>query len=878
PSNLTNPAPSELWPLAGQVVSLPDQGALYLIDVGPAVQTYLGDHIVYDTIVVPGAFYLAVLLAIGNHRFGPQNLVLTEVQFHRALTFEHADDRLMLRVQLSAPDTDQRVHAVVSATTSEGLVVHASANMATDTEATVNDSPTDLERLLMRPTGTELVKHLSEMRIDWGPKWRWLSEVCPYDGGLVGRFEAPDGTPNDDAPIAAGLMDASFALTYGQTDFSSLPEDLVPYLPFRIERFTYRAHSGRVAWAFGRPNKTTGSLRTGDLEWFDSQGRGIARAEGFTAHRAPVDRFLPNMSERSLMALTPAAEVATTTDISARYTVDQLAQANDRRAWLDLRGSLGSPTPFARRLLAATQRWLASAQGDESGRAQLTVTTRGAVLTHESVTADPAASAAWGLLRTLRAERPDLLDIRLIDTDSEGEIHTFPAEFGEYIVRDGATKALRLAPMNRTSEPPTFDPQKTVLITGGTGGLGRAIAKHLVQRRGVRRLCLASRRGNDSQGAATVVDELRASGAESVEVVAMDVEDNASVSRVLQQQAPLGAIIHAAGVLGDCPFEDLSASDIDKVFAGKVNGALHLDALTREIDTVDHFVLFSSVSGTLGSPGQANYAAANAALDGIAQRRQAAGYPGVSIAWGPWADVGMAAALSEPLKRRLQRLGLRPCELDEGLAWFDSAIALNHPMVVASHLPIQASVVQNIPLLSPPTSGIRLSTQEASTSLIEDLTALNSEARARRVLLLVRTAIAEVLGLGGPREVPADAPIQDLGLDSLMALELKNRLTRQIDVQLPDTLLFDYPTPSAVTQLLLSKLNVVPEQQHWNEADVRTKLNRVSIEHLRQSGLLAQLMAQPDAPSSSDERLTDLDGAHKDSLFDLAESILREST
>ncbi|MEL7371609.1 MAG: beta-ketoacyl reductase, partial [Myxococcota bacterium] len=400
-------------------------------------------------------------------------------------------------------------------------------------------------------------------------------------------------------------------------------------------------------------------------------------------------------------------------------------------------------------------------------------------------------------------------------------------------------------------------------------------AQHLVQNHGVRHLCLASRRGVDDRTTA-LVETLRALGADTVDVVAMNTGDRSAVSSWLQSQTRLGSVIHAAGLLSDRPFHQQTSNDIESVFAGKVQGALHLDALTRNIDSLDHFVLFSSVSGTVGSPGQANYGAANAALDGIAHARQDAGLPGVSIAWGPWDEVGMAASLPEPLKRRMHRSGLRACTVDEGLAWFDAALALNRPTVIASHLPTQASMDFDTPLLNTSARPDPRSTDRDASEFLDELNALNSEARAQRVLQLVRTAIADVLGLSGPRDVPTDAPIQDLGLDSLMALELKNRLTRQIREDLPDTLLFDYPTPAAVTQLLLSKLAQGRTEQ-WSDSDIRTKLNRISIEHIRQSGLLAQLMAQPDAPSSS-ELVADLDGAHNDSLFDLAESILREST
>ena len=218
----------------------------------------------------------------------------------------------------------------------------------------------------------------------------------------------------------------------------------------------------------------------------------------------------------------------------------------------------------------------------------------------------------------------------------------------------------------------------TVLVTGGTGGLGRLLAEHLVSKHGVRRLLLTSRRGPQADGAQELLERLSGLGAE-VEIVACDIADRAQAQALLEgidRDYPLSAVVHAAGVLDDGVLGSLTAERVAGVLAPKVDGAWNLHELTRDMD-LGAFVLFSSAAGLFGSPGQASYAAANAFLDGLAAARRAQGLSSLSLAWGPWAQVGgMADLLDGVDSARIEGLGVMSLSAGQGLELFDRACDL----------------------------------------------------------------------------------------------------------------------------------------------------------------------------------------------------------
>ncbi|MCQ4212397.1 type I polyketide synthase, partial [Streptomyces longispororuber] len=352
-------------------------------------------------------------------------------------------------------------------------------------------------------------------------------------------------------------------------------------------------------------------------------------------------------------------------------------------------------------------------------------------------------------------------------------------------------------------------------ITGGTGGLGALLARHLVERHGVRSLVLTSRRGPAAPGAADLRAELSAAGARA-EVVACDVTDRASVAEVLAAmppERPLTAVIHCAGVLDDGVVAALTGDRLDTVLAPKVRGAWHLHELTAHLG-LSAFVLFSSVAGVVGTAGQANYAAANAFLDGLAEARGAAGLPARSLCWGLWAERSeMIADIGEEDVARLRRQGVLPLPTRRGLALFDAAITRDEPVLVPALLDLPAPGLPQADrpaspllrgLLGTPTGPAAdpAAPGPADAGLAERLRSL-PPGEAETVLLdAVRAQTALVLGHSGGARIGSTATFKELGINSLTALDLRNRLAAATGRTLPATLVFDHPNPRALAQFL----------------------------------------------------------------------------
>ncbi|WP_299542259.1 type I polyketide synthase, partial [uncultured Streptomyces sp.] len=338
------------------------------------------------------------------------------------------------------------------------------------------------------------------------------------------------------------------------------------------------------------------------------------------------------------------------------------------------RGGASAAREVTASTLGLLQRWVRSEALTES---RLVVVTRQGVAVGDE-SPDLALAPVWGLVRSAQSENPGRFV--LIDVDGEGGVPDWGAlaalEEPQVAVRGGVCRAPRLvrASEGAGAEAPEFDPDGTVLITGGTGGLGALFARHLAEQQGVRNLLLVSRRGPAADGVAELVAGLGAVGC-AVRVEACDVSDRDQLASLIGSlERPLTAVIHAAGVVDDGVLESLSAEQVERVMRPKVDAALHLHELTAGMD-LSAFVLFSSVAALIGSPGQGNYAAANAALDALAAHRRAQGLPATSLAWGLWADPsGMAGALDEVGLARLERMGVGALSAELGLELFDQAL------------------------------------------------------------------------------------------------------------------------------------------------------------------------------------------------------------
>lgn len=326
-------------------------------------------------------------------------------------------------------------------------------------------------------------------------------------------------------------------------------------------------------------------------------------------------------------------------------------------------------------------------------------------------------------------------------------------------------------------------------------------------------MVLTSRRGSAAAGAVELASRLSALGAR-VDVVACDMADRSAVNSLvagIDRAHPLTAVVHVAGVVDDAVFSSQTPDHIDRALLPKVDAAWNLHEATRDMP-LDAFVMFSSIAGLLGSPGQANYAAANAFLDGLAQHRQRLGLPGTSMAWGFWERAtGMTAHLNDVDRERMRRSGFTPISDARGMALFDAAMAAGLPSTVPTRLDLAAIRRQVVDAddLPPLLRGLVRVTRRASdgdsgqtSKLQAGLIGLDRAGREQLLLDVIRAHAATVLGHKSPDDIPADSAFADLGFDSLGAVEFRNRVQAATGVKLPVTVVFDYPTPAALARYL----------------------------------------------------------------------------
>nr|WP_229328555.1 type I polyketide synthase [Streptomyces sp. UNOC14_S4] len=474
---------------------------------------------------------------------------------------------------------------------------------------------------------------------------------------------------------------------------------------------------------------------------------------------------------------------------------------------------------------------LVQALGDAGIDAPLWCATRGAVSVSRSDRPDnPEQALVWGLGRTAALEHPErwggLID--LPGTADERALSRLTAVLAgadgedQVAIRAAGVFARRLshAPLADAAPVRSWQPSGTTLVTGGTGALGAHVARWLA-RNGAERLLLTSRRGLEAPGAAELRDELVALGAE-VTVAACDVADRKAVEALLAgipAGQPLTAVMHVAGVLDDGVLDALTPSRFATVLGPKADAARHLHELTRELD-LSAFVLFSGIAGTLGDAGQGNYAAANAYLDALAEQRRADGLPAVSVAWGRWGDTGLAAGGA--IGERLDRGGVPAMAPDSAIRALQQA--LDHADTAVAVADIQwerfaygYTAVRRSPFIadlpevkrltdSGPAGGDAGTAAAPADTLRQQLAGMPRAEQSLVVLELVRGNAAAALGHPSTDEVGAGRAFKELGFDSLIALELRNRLGAATGLKLPATLVFDYPTPAVLAAFLHAEI------------------------------------------------------------------------
>ncbi|MEU8878093.1 type I polyketide synthase, partial [Streptomyces javensis] len=554
-------------------------------------------------------------------------------------------------------------------------------------------------------------------------------------------------------------------------------------------------------------------------------------------------------------------------------------------------------------------------QGDDAP-ARLWCATRGAVSTGGADRLDSATQAqVWGYGRVVALEQPErwggLVD--LPETVDERALDRLAAVLAgsddedQVAIRATGVFVRRLVPAPRTAataaaEP--WTPRGTVLVTGGTGALGRHVARWLADH-GAERLVLLSRRGPDAPGAAEIVAEL--SGTDTaVTVEACDVADRHALAALVEKLAlggtPVRAVVHSAGISQE-PGTGTELPEFARIVAAKTTGAVHLDALFgADADPLDAFVLFSSIAGVWGSGGQGAYAAGNAFLDALAEQRRARGLPATSVAWGPWAEGGMAA--EGDAEEQLRRRGLPPMAPEVNMVAFQRVLSREETAVTVADVDWERfapaftaarprPLIDDLPQVAKALRGGDGDGDQANEAadgapgLRERLAGLSATEREDTVLGLVRTHVASALGHASADEVEAGRAFNELGFDSLTAVELRTRLGAATGLKLPASLVYDYPTPAALAEHLLTELvpdgpghgpgHALPDVDlDPQDAELRRTLATIPMSRIREAGLLDTLLrlADPQAatsdPSRAEDEAESIDEMDVQHLIDMA--------
>jgi myxalamid-type polyketide synthase MxaE and MxaD len=458
---------------------------------------------------------------------------------------------------------------------------------------------------------------------------------------------------------------------------------------------------------------------------------------------------------------------------------------------------------------------------------RLWLVTRGAQAVLPGQLVPGAAQAPlWGLARTIALEHAELACARA-DLDPSGAADEALALCQEILagspedqiaLRGAERFVARLlrAPLPPPTAPVAIGPQATYLIVGGLGGVGLVVAKWLVAQ-GARHLALLGRSAPAVE-AWPALAALRAAGAEVVTFqadAAREAELAAALAQIKAGMPPLRGVIHAAAVLDDGLLIHLTPERLQSTLRPKADVALHLHALTAD-SPLDFFVLFSSLAGLLGAPGQANYAAANAFIDALAHHRCALGLPALSINWGPWAEVGQAAARADR-GQRLAHRGLASIPPQLGVTALGRLLNTDRPEIAVMSFNLRQwrefyPAAAAMPLLSVLAADQPASEASRATGAMRaTLAGLPAGQRRPALEAHLRAQIAEVMQLD-PAQLASATPLGSLGLDSLMGLEIRNRLEASLGLTIPATLIWTYPTIAALTAHLALTLDLPPDE------------------------------------------------------------------
>ncbi|MFI9201794.1 type I polyketide synthase [Streptomyces sp. NPDC053048] len=839
-------------PLLGAVATLAAGDTAVLTGrLSRQTHPWLADHVVYDTVLVPGTALLELATRAGAH-LGCETVEELTLQEPMVLPEQGG---IQVQVIVGAPEPDGRrplsLHSRAdgsgdgsgdSADEDVPWTLHAAGRLA-PADATAPETGL----AVWPPRGaTEvdldgLYDRLADTGFAYGPAFQALTAVWRLGDELYAQVDLPAEQQAEavEFGLHPALLDAALHALAWEEVRTGTASGRLPFSWNGVRLHAVGASSLRVRFTW----QDAGSIT---VTAADPDGNAVASVESFVsrptsggqldAARRTGDDALFQVDWTAL----PSATGTTPPARTARHFASPAAALEALAAGEAMTGDTvvhcasdtadsagGELTSAVRRatgpVLELLRTWLAD--GPEAPARLVLATRRAIAAGPDEDVLDLATAPVWGLVRSAQSEAPERFVLIDTDTDTDSDTETktdtetdtdlvaaaLASGEPQLALRDGTVLTPRLvratAPDGSAADPAAW--QGTVLITGGTGELGALLARHLVTEHGTRRLLLTSRSGHAATGAAGLVAELAELGADAT-VAACDVSDRDALAALLESipaDRPLTAVVHTAGVLDDGIITSLTPQRLETVLRPKVDAAVHLHELTRDAG-IKAFVLFSSVAGTLGSPGQGSYAAGNTFLDALAQHRAALGLPATSLAWGMWQPSGgMAGTLGSADLKRMERYGVLPITPERGTALFDAARANGRPVMVPVRLDRKALRTSGQPL-PPLLRGLvrpvarragapaAVTGAPAATTLRDRLAGLTGEDRIKAVTEAVSATVAGVLGHGSSDAIDPSTPFRDLGFDSLTSLELRNAVNGATGLRMPATVIFDHPTPA----------------------------------------------------------------------------------